>query len=154
MKGLRKGCVWVGDGTDCNILTPSSSDDSSTSFSFYWAAQPGSLGPKSSFWSWFSLPLTATRTATQTPTNWPNWLTPTLSSRLWNPVTWLFDIHLLPMASQLHRIQPIHGQSDTLLSSTGCTCIYIGASLNWQLGQGLICYNRISVLQNLVIANS
>ena len=32
---------WVGDRTDSNILTPSSSDYSSTSFSFCWAAQPG-----------------------------------------------------------------------------------------------------------------
>ena len=30
----------VGDGTDCNILIPSSSDDSSTSSSFCWVAQP------------------------------------------------------------------------------------------------------------------
>ena len=48
---FRKGCErvvcerWVGDWTDCNILTPSSSDYSSTSFSFCWAAQPGSWGP-------------------------------------------------------------------------------------------------------------
>ena len=34
---------WVGDRTDCNILTPSSSDYSSTSFLFCWAAQLGSL---------------------------------------------------------------------------------------------------------------
>ena len=45
----RKGCErvvcerWVGDGTDCSILTPSSSDYSSTSFSFCWAAQSGVL---------------------------------------------------------------------------------------------------------------
>ena len=32
----------VGDRTDCNILTPSSSGHSSTSSSFSWAAQPGS----------------------------------------------------------------------------------------------------------------
>ena len=57
---------WVGDGTDCNILTPSSPDYSSTSSSFCWAAQPGSWGPNPSVWGWFSLP----RTATLTPTNW------------------------------------------------------------------------------------
>ena len=34
---------WVGDWTNCNILTPSSSVFSSTSFSFCWAAQPGVL---------------------------------------------------------------------------------------------------------------
>ena len=43
---MRKGCErvmcerWVGDWTDCNILTPSSSVFSSTSFLFCWAAQP------------------------------------------------------------------------------------------------------------------
>ena len=46
---------WVGDGTDCHILTPSSSDYSSTSSSFCWAAQPGSWGPKPSVWRRFSL---------------------------------------------------------------------------------------------------
>ena len=40
---------------DCHILAPNSSDHSSTSSSFCWAAQPGSWGPKPSVWSWFSL---------------------------------------------------------------------------------------------------
>ena len=40
---------------DCHILTPSSSDHSSTSSSICWAVQPGSWGPKPSVWSWFSL---------------------------------------------------------------------------------------------------
>ena len=41
---IRTGCErvmcerWVGDWTDCNILAPSSSVFSSTSFSFCWAA--------------------------------------------------------------------------------------------------------------------
>ena len=34
---------WVGDWTNCNILTPCSSVFSSTSFSFCWAAQLGAL---------------------------------------------------------------------------------------------------------------
>ena len=44
---IRKGSKrvvcerWVGDWIDCIILTLSSSDYSSTSFSFCWAAQPG-----------------------------------------------------------------------------------------------------------------
>ena len=48
-KGLRKGCErvmcerWVGDWTNCNILTPSSFVFSSTSFSFCWATQSGVL---------------------------------------------------------------------------------------------------------------
>ena len=46
---IRKGCErvmcerWVGDWTNCNILTPSSFVFSSTSFSFCWAAQSGVL---------------------------------------------------------------------------------------------------------------
>ena len=49
LKGLQKGyervmCErWVGDWTDCNILTPISSVFSSPFFSFSWAAQPGVL---------------------------------------------------------------------------------------------------------------
>ena len=33
-------------------------------------------------------------------------------------------------ASHLHRIQPIHGQGDTLISSTGCTCFLIDGWVN------------------------
>ena len=53
---IRKGCErvvcerWVGDWTDCNILTPSSSVFSSTSFSFSWAAQPGVLRKPALCW--------------------------------------------------------------------------------------------------------
>ena len=78
---------WVGDWTDCNILTPSSSDYSSTSFSFCWAAQPGVTEDcKPSVSSWFSLPLTAT----WTPTNWLQ-----LTQAVWHRVIWLLDTHLL-----------------------------------------------------------
>ena len=67
---IRKGCErvvcerWVGDWTDCNILTPSSSDYSSTSFPFCWTAKPRVLRAQPSAGSWFSLPRTATRTST------------------------------------------------------------------------------------------
>ena len=50
---IRNGCErvakrdmcerWVGDWTNCNILTPNSSIFSSTSFSFCWATQSGVL---------------------------------------------------------------------------------------------------------------
>ena len=46
---------WVGNGWDWHILSSSSSDYSSTSSSFCWAAQPAFWGPKSSDWSWLSL---------------------------------------------------------------------------------------------------
>ena len=62
-KGLRKGYVWEVSwrlNRDCNILTPSSSVFSSTSFSFCRTAQPGALRAQPSSDSWFSLPRTAT----------------------------------------------------------------------------------------------
>ena len=104
---IRKGCErvvcerWVGDGTDCNILTPSSSNYSSTSFSFCWAAQLGvTEGLKSSVWSWFSLPWTAT----QTPINWLQLTQAICGTSLYNclmPTCFLW-------VSQLHWIQPVH----------------------------------------------
>ena len=109
---IQNGCKrvmcerWVGDWTDCNILTPSSSVFSSTSFLFCWAAQPGSWGP-SSLWelvltiaSYFQL------TERVCGTGLYNCLT--LTCFLW--------------ASHLHPIQPNHSQGYTLISSTGCTC--------------------------------
>ena len=62
-KGLRKGNVWEVSwrlNQDYNILTPSSSVFSSTSFLFSWAAEPGALRAHPSAESWFSLPRTAT----------------------------------------------------------------------------------------------
>ena len=53
---IRNGCErvmcerWVGDWTNCNILTPSSFVFSSTTFSFSWAAQSGSWGPITLCW--------------------------------------------------------------------------------------------------------
>ena len=53
---IRNGCErfkcerWVGDWTNCNILTPSSAVFSSTSFSFCWAAQSEVPGPIALCW--------------------------------------------------------------------------------------------------------
>ena len=69
MKGLQKGCVWEVSWRRNRLqhIDPSSSDHSSTSFSFCWATQPVvTEGRKPSVWSWFSLSWTATRI----PTNW------------------------------------------------------------------------------------
>ena len=106
-KGLRKGSErvvcerWVGDGTDCNILTSSSSDYSSTSFSFCWAAQPGvTEGHQPSVWSCFSLP----RTATRTPTNWLQQTLTVCGTGLYNCLTSTWFL----WASQFHRILPVH----------------------------------------------
>ena len=108
---------WVGDWTDCNVLTPSSFVFSSTSFSFCWAAQLGVLrahGPLLGAGSLYSI---------LSPTNWTSCrtglyhcLTPTCF--LW--------------ASHLHPIQTVHSQGYTLISSTGCTCSLIDG---WVEGQ-------------------
>ena len=120
---------WVEtDWTDCNILTPSSSVFSSTSFSFCWAAQTlPSAG------SWFSLPRAATRTstATRTPTNWLQLTQTVCGTGLYNCLTSTCFL----WASHLHRIQPVHGQGYILISSTGCTCFLIDG---WVEGQYVI----------------
>ena len=104
---IRKGCErvmcerWVGDWTDCNILTPSSSVFSSTSFSFCWAAQPGVLRVQPSLGaSYFQL------------------TEPVCGNGLYNSLT----LTCFLWASHLHPIQPVHSQGYTLISSTGCTC--------------------------------
>ena len=109
-KGLRKGSErvvckrWVGDGTDCNILTPSSSDYSSTSFSFCWAAQPGVQRTTSplSVCSWFSLPWTATRT----PTDWLKLNQTVCGTRLYSFLTstcflWVLQLWVLQLTSTI-----------------------------------------------------
>ena len=68
-KGLQKGYVWEVSwrlNRDCNILTPSSSIFSSTSFSFCGAAQPGVLRAPLCW----ELVLTASNCNKLTPTNW------------------------------------------------------------------------------------
>ena len=76
----------VGDGTDWNLLTPSSSGHRGISSSFCWAAQPGSWGSKPSVSSWFSLP----RTATRTPTNWLQLTETVCGTGLYNCLTSTF----------------------------------------------------------------
>ena len=101
---------WVGDRTDCNILTPSSSVFGSTSFSFCWAAQLGVLRAQPSTVSCFSLPWTAT--------NWLQLTEPVCGTGLYNCLTYTCFL----WASHLHPIQPVHSKGYTLISSTGCTC--------------------------------
>ena len=98
--------MWVGDWIDCNILIPSSSDFSSTSFSFCWLLSWGSWGPGP---LWELVLTTASYLQLTEPVCGPglyNCLTSTCF--LW--------------ASHLHPIQPVHSQGYTQISSTGCTC--------------------------------
>ena len=113
---------WVGDGTDCHILTPSSSDYSSTSSSFCWAAQSGSWGPKPSVWSWFSL-----RVELNCNSN-SNWLNSSV-------VPGYIIVWRLPASCGrpiCTKFNPSTGQGDSLISSTGCTFFLIDGSVDGQ----------------------
>ena len=92
---------WVRDGTDCNILTASSSDDSSISFSFCWTAQPGSLraaSPLSGVGSHcLELQLELQLQLTQL-------IQAVCGTGLYNYLT----LTCILWASQLHRIQPVY----------------------------------------------
>ena len=124
---------WVGDGTDCNKLTPSSSGHSSTSFSFCWAAQPGvTEDRKPSAGSWFSLP----RTATRIPTNWFQLIQTVCGTGLYNCLTstcFLWRSSCTEFNPSTVKVLPWYLRPDAPF-------IYTSASLNWQLGRGPICY--------------
>ena len=127
---LRKGYVWEVSwrlNKDCNILTPSSSSYSSTSFSSCGTAQPRALRAPLSAWSGshsFELqPLTPNSdlqlTRTSCSTGLYNCLTPTCYSEChictqFNPST----VKAIPWYLQLDA--PV---------------IYTGAFLIWQLGR-------------------
>ena len=104
---------WVGDWTDCNILTPSSSVFCSTSFSFCWAAQPEVLRAQAP-----CLELVLTASNCKSNFNCLTLTEPVRGTGLYNYLTSTCFL----WASHLHRIQPVHGQGYILISSTGCTC--------------------------------
>ena len=131
------GHVWVGDGTDCHILTSSSSDYSCTSSSFCWAAQPGSWGPEPSVWRCLSLRHLVPDCDWNLNSNWfkPSvapgyiivWHLPAFCGR-----THLHRSQLCPQVKVITRyLRP------------DAPVIYTVASLNWQFGRGLICYKTI-----------
>ena len=106
---------WVGDWTNCNILTHSSFVFSSISFSFCRAAQSGALRAHS--------PLLGARSLyiIFSPTNWLQLTRTVCRTGLYHCLTstcFMWALHL-------HRIQPVHGQGYILMSSTGCTCSLI-----------------------------
>ena len=122
---------WVGDGTDCNILTPSSSGHSSTSSSFCWAAQLGSWGPKPC--------LELVLTVSNCNSNWLQLTEAVCGTRLYNFLTSTCFL----WASHLHRIQPVHR---SVISSTGCTCFLIDGSVEGQYVTKTVC--KINFLKN------
>ena len=150
----RKGWCWLcvrGEletGTDCHILTQSSSDHSSTSFlSWLGCSTVGHWGPKPSVCK----PILMLATCPPIDSNC-NWLQLTNWLELTQAVcgTWLYNCFsstcfLWTYASAPHSTTST-GQGDIPISSTGCTCfavlplIYAGASLDWWFGRGSICY--------------
>ena len=137
-KGLWKGWCWLcvrGElemERDCHILTPSSSDHSSSSSSFCWAAQLSVLRAQASY---LQLEL-------QLQLELTYWL-PKLSVAPGYIIVWC------PPAScgntHLHRIQPclqvkvIFRHPRLVAPVSALPLIYTGASLDWRLGRRLIC---------------
>ena len=107
---------WVGNWTDCNILIPSSSDYSSTSFLILLCCSSRGPEGQSSLQGAGSHCIELQLTDSNCGTGLYHCLTPTC----------------FPWASQLHRIQPVHGQGYILISSTGCTCFLMDG---WVEGQ-------------------
>ena len=136
---IRKGCEmvvcerWVEDWTDCNILTPSSSDYCSTSFSFCWATQPGFLRAQALCWG---LVLTASNCISNFNSNWLQLTRIVCGTGLYNCLTSTCFL----WASHLHRIQPVH-----------ISRLYLDVFdrmhqfLDWRLGRRSICYKHIVV---------
>ena len=131
--------TWVGDGDRLLHIDPKFFSRPSSS-SWQGCSTVGHWGPKPSVWSWFSLcrhPISNC--------DW-NWIG-THSSRLWHLVILLFDTHLLPVGVRIcNEFNHVHGSRWYSDIFTRFTCfavlllIYTGASLDWRLGRGSICY--------------
>ena len=128
---------------DCHTLTLGSSDHSSTSSSFCWAAQPGTLrgpSPLSGAGSHSAGILSPTGTATRTPT-----ATATRTElKLLQAVcgTWLYNClrptcFLWAYASATNSTTST-SQGDIPISSTGCNCFLIDGSVEGQYVTGAI----------------
>ena len=137
---MRKRCErvvcerWVRDGTDCNILTPTSSDYSSTSFSFCWAAQPGVLRAQALCWE---LVLTASNCNSNS-----NKLTPTNWTCLWHRVIWLFDDHLFLVGV---AIAPNSTRQRSRLYLDILDWMHL--FLDWRLGRRSIFYTSTNIFR-------
>ena len=112
---------WVGDWTNCNILTPSSFVFGSTSFSFCGAAQSGAQrahNPLLGAASHYSI------------------LYPTNSNCLSHRVISLFDIHLLlvGVTSAPNSTRPQSKLYPDIFD-------WMHQFLDWRLGRRSICYN-------------
>ena len=111
-----------------------------------WAAQPWITdGPSplsgAGYHSAGILSLTGTGTAWPKPSVAPGYI------NVWCPPAYWWPTHLPPSPNSTTS----RGQGDFPISSTGCICfavlmlIYTGASLDWRLGRGSICYTSIQL---------
>ncbi len=126
-KGLKKGCErvmcerWVGDWTNCNILTPTSFAFSSTSFSFCWFCSIGG--------SWGSIAICWVLVLSTA--SYLQLTEPVCGTGLYNCLTSTCFL----WASHLHRIQPVV-RSRLYLDVFDRMHLF----LDWRLGRRSICY--------------
>ena len=149
----RKGLCWLcvrGEletGTDCYILTQSSSHHSSTSSSVWLSCSTvGHWGPKPSIWSWFSLrwhPIShwlQLQLKLLTGTDWPK---PSVAPGyiiVWHPPASCGRTHPPPSPNSTTST----GQGNIPISSTGCTCFaYLHRCISW-----LTARSRVNMLHS------
>ena len=119
---------WVDD-----ILTQSSSDHCSTSFTFWLGCSTvGHWGPKPSVWSWFSLcghPISNWNSNSRKPSVAYGYI--------------IVYVHLLPVGvricTKFNHVHRSRWYSDIFDQMHLFRC-YTGATLDWRLGRGSICY--------------
>ena len=144
---IHKGCEmvvferWVGDWADRSILTPSSSDNSSTSFLILLSCS--TRGPEGPALCW-ELVLTASNCNSNFNCNWLQLSRTLCGTGLYNCLTstcFLWHRNCTEFNPSPFKVIPWYLRPDAPV-------IYTGASLIWQLGQGSICNNNYVSLIN------
>ena len=136
---MRKDCErvmcerWIGDWTNCNILTPSSFVFSSTSFSLCWAAQSGVLRAHRLLLGACSL------YSILFPTNWLQLNEPVCGHGLYNC---LISTCFLWM-SHLHPIQPVKVMPWYLRLDAPVSRLTAGSKVN--MLHRVLCHLRFSL---------
>ena len=129
---------WVGDWTNCNILTPSSFVFSSTSFLFCGTAQLGVLMAHSPLLGAGSL------YCILSPTNWPQ------LTQLYVALGYIIFWHS-PASSGRHNCTEFNPSTVKVISRhprPDAPVIYTGSFLIWQLNRGSICYKCMNKVHN------
>ena len=152
-KGLRKGWCWLCErgeletGTDCHILTQSSSDQSSTSFSSWLGCSTeGHWGPKTSVWK---LILTlASCPPTDSTSNWnSNWLPQVFCGTwLYNCLTFTCFLWAYASCTEFNHVHRSRWYSDIFdqMHLFRCSPAYLHGCISW-----LTARSRVNMLQLL-----